>query len=232
MKKFLTMVALVGLVASSAGAIEVALHPMWENTGDKLDLVVSQTGVVSVYLNIGADDGNVGFMNAFFDASPLQDGSTAGYDVVGREFKMTRDDGSGWFRAIAWDGNANMEKYTLIAADDDQEYQGTPGSRNGEYFMDSIIVHGTAIGDYDLYFENRFTVDPGHAARPPQLFDVDSNAKVYANNLDLPGFTHFSNAWRDDGVGFNVPFVINVTPEPTSLGLLAIGGLALLRRRK
>jgi hypothetical protein len=232
MKKFLTVVALVGLVASSASAIEVSLTPNWEDTGSKLDLVLSQTGVVSVYLNIGADDGNVSFMNAFFDASPLNDGATAGYDVVGREFKMQRNDGSGWFRAIPWDGDRNIEKYVLIAADDEP---GNPGpGTNGPWtgHMDSIIIHGTEIGDYDLYFENRFTVDPGHAARPPQLFDLQSNQKLYANNLDLPGFMHFRNAWRDDAVGFDVPFVINVTPEPASLALLAIGGVALLRRRK
>jgi hypothetical protein len=231
MKKLLTVAALVGLLASSATAIEISITPNWEDTGDKLDLGLSQTGVVSVYLNIGQDDGNVAFMNAFFDASPLNDGSTDGYTVEGREFKMVRNDGSGWFRAIPWDGDPNIEKYSLIAADDEQGNTiGTNGPFTGH--MDSIILHGTELGDYMLYYENRFTVDPGHAARPPQLFDRDNNQKLYANNLDLPGFVHFKNAWREDATGFNVPFVINVVPEPASLGLLAIGGLALLRRRK
>lgn len=228
MKKLLTVAALVGLVASSAGAVELALHPNWE-PGDKLDLNLSQTGTVSVYLNIGGDDGNVSFMNAFFDASPLNSGDTAGYEVVGREFKMTRDDGSGWFRAIQWDGSANIEDYALIAADDEGDPIGTNGPN--ERYMDSIILHGTELGDYMLYYENQWTKD-GAAARPPQIFDNNLNQKVYANNLDLPGFIHFSNGWRDDNLEFDVPFVINVIPEPASLALLAIGGMALLRRRK
>lgn len=226
-----TIAALL-LLAPSAGAIELAIHPNWED-GDLLELGLSETGALSVYMGIGSDDGNVSFMNAFFDASPLNDERTAGYQVVGRKFKATRDDGSGWFRAIEWDGDPNIEEYAQIAADDDQEYPHEQWGSNGpwEGYIDSIIIHGTEVGEYLLYYENPWTVDPGHAARVPKLFDRYSNQKRYCGPLELPGCHHFSNAWRDDNVGFDVPFVIRVVPEPASLALLVTGAAIVTGRR-
>jgi hypothetical protein len=172
-------------------------------------------------------------MNAFFDASPLNDGMTSGYEVIGREFKMQRNDGSGWFRAIEWDGDANIEKYALVAGDDDREYPleqwGTDGPWRGH--VDSLILRGTEIGEYALYYENRYTVEPGHAARTPQLFDRDNNIHLISW-WDLPGFVHFTNAWRDYSVGFDVPFVVHVIPEPPSSMLLLIGTGGFVCRRR
>ncbi len=231
------VVALAAFMASGASAIELSIRPNWESEGDKLDVGLSTTGVISLYIDIsGADDGgdgNVSFMNAFLDATPLNSGDAVGYDVVGNDFKMERNDGSGWFRNEGDSSSRNIEDYSLIAADDDGG--GGPGT-NGEWegVVDSIIIHGTVVGTYDLYYENIHTAEG--ATRMPGLFDYNSNEHGYALNLEIPGFIWFANAWRDDnangGDGFDVPFVINVIPEPASLALLAVGGLAILRRRR
>ena len=40
------------------------------------------------------------------------------------------------------------------------------------------------------------------------------------------------NSWNDEGAGWHHAFTITGTPEPTSLLLLGLGGLAILRRRR
>jgi hypothetical protein len=233
MKGSLLAAIVLAQFCTSATALTLSLVPNWEEEGDVLYIGLSQTGVVSVHMVIWADESNVAFMNAFFDTTPLRNRDATGYDVIGREFKMERSDGSGWFRAIDWNGDRSLEQYALIAGDDDQEFPrerwGTDAPWEGQ--VDSIILLGTEVGDYDLYFENRTTVDPGHAARRPQVFTRDMSMYVYyANQRWLPGMMIFRNAWIDPSVGFDIPFEIYVTPEPSSLVLYAVVGLLLVRR--
>jgi hypothetical protein len=94
--------------------------------------------------------------------------------------------------------------------------------------IDVIILHGTAIGETDVYFEGP---DTG-GQRPPLVLDAQNNVFLYSGNRDLPGFLHFGNGWRDESVGFDRPFPVMVVPEPATAGTLLIGAAGLLLRRR
>ncbi len=232
MKKILIL-ALLGMMGSNTQAIEMKLVAGDDRGADmNITLALSETGMVSIYMTMFERDGNVTFISGFLDATPLGNDEAVGYDVLGSVFKMVRNDGTEWFRNMGRSDSFNIEDYWLNAADREGDgFTGTDAPWKG--VVDSIVIHGTEIGEYDLYYENDVTAEDD--PRPPNLFDRDNVRHNYTRNEQAPALLWFKNAWADPeangGNGFDVPFVVNVTPEPASLGLLAVGGLALLRRR-
>jgi hypothetical protein len=220
--------ALLALCTVPAGAIELSIVGNDRLGEDSVTLGLSETAAVSIWMDMGEDDGNVWEWFVEFDATPLGERSTDGYDIVGRKLTLTNNDGDRWGRPIPWSGDPNIEEFYSAAID--LLGPGIDGPWRGA--ADNLFIHGTQIGEYELYFENRATSDHDPPRRGPILVDRDRNVHPYARNLDLPGFIHFRNAWIDEEIGSDVPFRVIVTPEPATLMMLLIGGLLITSRRR
>jgi hypothetical protein len=150
---------------------------------------------------------------------------------------------------LPWDGSAAQPAnngYYLVANLPAGQGLGAPtGTEPGftRHVLDTITIHCTQESTDTLWFENADTFQAGAAGTPrnQNIYDVagSSAALSYTSLLgrDAFGDLGFENGmsshvgppgqhWARDG------FWIVQTPEPASFALLALGGLALLRRRK
>jgi hypothetical protein len=210
-----------------AGAIELSIVGNGRLEENSVKLGLSETASLSIRMEMGEDDGNVWAWLVRFDATPLQDSSTDGYEIVDRKFTLTNNNGITWERPLPWDGDPNIESFYSNAID--LLGPGTDGPWRGA--ADNLFIHGTRIGEYDLYFENRATSDHSPPVPGPVLLDRDNIMHFYYRNLDLPGFLHFRNGWLDEATGFDVPFRVGVVPEPGAFLMLLIGGVLISSRR-
>jgi hypothetical protein len=290
MKKFLVL-ALVGLLASSANAAVLGLHggsgdgPLH---GPDNPLVLNISETADIYMTLGLvnynyyyspiTDPDIGQAQIFMDTVQiLPEGDIYGedYEILGvlnpgdpgflwddhRDFPgdmapyETGDLDPGDPQAITFDGP--VQGYALLGYA--QTFLTPPAEMPPEpltwntntYVLDVITIHCTGVSVDELYFESPTTVQPqGISARKPVLFVQDSTTEVQvltgaSPDTKTPGQAAlasaiiFENGYVDRSNPTPLfwyesdPFVIQqLIPEPTSLALLAIGGLALLRRKK
>ena len=198
------------LFCSTASAIELSLV----GNGEDADLTIglSETGTISIRMALGADDGDVASAQMYFDQFGVDS-----FDVVNA------------IVGAPWRANREGMEFPLESLEDFIGSYGVVGLQGPwEGDIDLIILHGTAVGETDVYFEGP---DTG-GQRPPAVFDTQNRIKPYSGNRDMPGFIHFRNGWRDEGMGFDRPFPVMVVPEPSTVGMLLIGGAVLLVRRR
>ncbi len=118
--------------------------------------------------------------------------------------------------------NGDIDLYQFVGLDENQPWHADTGLAPGTYHLDDLVIHGvtpTLAPDYVLF----------SALAEPGGFKVYPSYYTTGNYADLTvGFGTGNNA---KGTLNDIPFFVNVTPEPTALSLLLLGGLAVFRRR-
>ena len=218
MKRVFVLGFAVCCCMASADAAIIRLQNSVDGSG-KLDLngVTGELGYMDLVIDTNpADTINVSFVNAFLDTAG--DCDVLVYDFIEGQPGWTYDRSAIDLPASLSGGN----EYGLVAGSQD----GSAALPLGDavHIIDTLCL-GTADteGGLDVFFEL--------GARQPQVFGPPPTYSpfVVAPPNFPPGFPNF--LYIGDANSKNTPFEINCIPEPSVMAVLALAGLAAMRRR-
>ncbi|NOX60107.1 MAG: PEP-CTERM sorting domain-containing protein [Planctomycetes bacterium] len=236
MKKLL-VVAMLASFATSASAAEISLRFKGTdaNTTTNTDALIPSVGgtvEVEVVWNQSVDAGaNLGVGLVSFNLSGGPEDAAGGLQgnltlEMGLSASLASSDLTGWATGGAAGAGFIGSPSTQIVLGSSSPDGVTAG---GETVLGSFLITGNAVGVYTVYM-NRDGVNPFAVGAN------DNGATFYAWSAS-PNPDNYNEFSIGDGfAGLNkgqnsIAMNIEVTPEPAALALLALGGIAVLRRR-
>jgi hypothetical protein len=253
MMKKLFVLAVVGLMASTANAGLLYMADMETGSLEGVTLAgPSDVAEIGIYYDI---QGAIHVENIAFVGVAFKPGYDTGcMEIIHAENFLLNDLGNPWFTVDREVGQMGVitpdpaphgfgiqpSGYFLSAGDEDPQNP-PPIGKTGpavDYLMEVITVHCLeAYCDQPLYFDlfQGKTSFQNASYADIALWPLGASFEYSIDNA----FGVFWDAWNgrhpDDfapGLWPNDrPFVVTQLPEPASLALLALGGLALLRRK-
>ena len=121
--------------------------------------------------------------------------------------------------------------YSLLFVSSSSTYNAGSVNSNA-WSLDSIGSHGNgfSMSDGGLFIVYN-VLEFANGNTGPFFFDFE----ISSTNVAISDFVDGQVLWDSNGSaagGETFSFVVNSVPEPTSVGLLCLGGLALIGRRK
>lgn len=176
----------------------------------------------------------IGTQGAVFATNPVGNGSVS---ITFDWYSTTQGDAN---LELAWstDGGTTLHNVpiTVPAVDTAGGLQSltnssSPNTVTGSYVSDNLLTAGTGNkAGQDWFTGLSGTVTDASALSNPNFAFYLVNASTGADCVSTQGtaLNNTSGNWRFD----NISIAGTPTPEPASLGLLSLGGLAALRRRR
>ena len=240
MKKYVVLVAVlaVGMLAATADAASLGMRfvdigggAIVHNDGE---VTMAPTDTVGVEVLIT--------MLATSFTSPM--GYSMNLDLAGltpANYTVTAESAAypGW-SSVSGAPVAALDNYFVGAGDPNNlvglPFTGVPTT----YVVSSFVIHKEGPADFTDY---SLTMLKGGAS-PAMVGAAAPFTHEWGFRVAGPAFFHFADITEPRAYGYGhpgggfaapditpIPMIIHNVPEPTSLALLAIGGLALLRRR-
>jgi hypothetical protein len=202
----------------------------------------SATARIGVVVELADPSATVDGVNLFFEAAGLG-GTPGSVDISSSDLVATNSFGNAWVAGIYangtglkdWDdagqvGNSGafngtfIENYHLLASDQVSK-GGEGGNTGGSFLLNEIVVHGV-IGNADGSVYDMV----GFSSSQMEVFNDFALLSYIAGGG--PVSDHLTQWAARNGYNRKSGFPIVVLPEPGALSLLALGGLAVIRRRK
>ena len=208
MRKFVLGILVVGMLAGTANAAHMDL--VFADGSTEVTLAPSDTIEIDVLFSMNAGDTLAGITFA------LEVG--AGLDLVGTSIYPPE-----------WVNGSNQFEHWVNVSLTGPPIE--PGWGAEEPMIGDIVLHQNDItGDYEIYIDFDYPVTVSKADASAYTLVAPGTYEGYVGYYGIgSGAPYYTDTFG--GIHEAFPLIVHCVPEPGTLSLLALGGLALIRRR-